>query len=132
MQENLFDDVIDGVGGGGERKLAVFIRGGDGKQFFACVGHRINLHRGIGGFDGDRRVDVIREDGTVAGSDAFVTCERIGEACVFSAADDDEIELVRLADWFVRRRTDGDGRELPVDGDRHVVGAERLLVLEER
>ena len=66
MQENLFDDVIDGVGGGCERKLAVFIRGWDGGQFFACVGHRIDLQCGIGGLDRDGRVDVIREDGAVA------------------------------------------------------------------
>ena len=132
MQENLFDDVVDGVGGGGERKLAVFIRGGDGGQFFACVGHRIDLQRGISGFDGDRRVDVIRKDRAVAGSDAFVARKRIGEACIFGAANDDHKELVRLIDRFVRRRTDGDGRELTVDGDCHVIRAERLLVLEER
>ena len=100
------------------------IRGWNGGQFFACVGHRIDLQRGIGGFDGNLRVDVVREDGAVAAGDAFVACERIGEACVFSAADDDEIEFVRLVDWFVRRRAEGDGRELSVDGDSHVVRAE--------
>ena len=132
MQENLFNDVVDGVCGGLERELAVFVFRWDGGQFFACVGHRIDFQRGIGGFDGDRRVDMIREDGAIAGSDAFVACERIGEACVFSAADDDHEELVGLIDRFVRRRTDGDSRELTVDGDCHVIRAERLLILEER
>ena len=63
---------------------------------------------------------------------AFVTGERIGEARVFGTAYDDEIELVGLINRLVRRRTEGDRRELSVDGDRHVVRAERLLVLEER
>ena len=132
MQVNLFDDVVDGVGGGGEREPAVFVFGRDGGQFFASVGDRMDLQRGIGRLDGDRCVDMVREDGAVAAGDRLVAGERVGEACVFGAADDDEIKLVGLIDRLVRRRTEGDRRELVVDGDRHVVRAERLPVLEER
>ena len=75
MQENLFNDVVDGVCGGLERELAVFVFRWDGGQFFACVGEWNHLQRGIGCADGNLRVDMIREDGAFACCDAFVACE---------------------------------------------------------
>ena len=75
MQENLFDDIVDGVRGGFERELAVFVFRRDGGQFFACVGEWNHLQRGISRADGNLSIDMIREDGAVACRDAFVACE---------------------------------------------------------
>ena len=72
MQVNLFDDVVDGVGGSGENESAVVVFRRDSGQFFASVGDWMDLQRGIGRLDGDRCVDMVREDGAVAAGDRLV------------------------------------------------------------
>ena len=43
VQEWLFDNIIDGVGGRGEDESAVFVSGVDGRQFFAGSTYWIDL-----------------------------------------------------------------------------------------